>query len=46
MNDLKIKMCKMEENLDEADAYQRKDIIIFSGNSIPVVTVGENCPTS
>ena len=44
VNDLKIKVCKMEDNLDEADAYQRKDTIIFSGNSIPVVTVGENCP--
>ena len=36
VNYLKIKIYKMEENLDEADAYERKDTINFSGSSITV----------
>ena len=31
----------LKDNLDSADAYERRDAIIISGNDIPVVTNGE-----
>ena len=31
----------MEEKIDDADAYERRDTIILSGNDVPSVTHGE-----
>ena len=35
-------LAKMKENIDEGDAYERRDTILLSGNSIPVFSQGEN----
>ena len=39
------RMRQMEKLADDADAYQRRDILIFSGSAIPEVTNMENCTT-
>ena len=38
---LKQKVNKMEEKLDEADAYERRDTVILSGQDLPTATDGE-----
>ena len=43
VNTLKTKMSALEEKIEDADAYERKDTVIFSGESLPDVTAGENC---
>ena len=40
---LKDKVKKMDKLADEADAYERRDTLIFSGPAIPEVSSGENC---
>jgi hypothetical protein len=40
---LKLKVSGMEEKVDDADAYERRDTLIFSGSSVPLVTEDENC---
>ena len=40
---LKTKLHRMEEKVEDADAYERRDTLIFSGEAIPVVTDGEVC---
>ena len=39
------KVKEMERLVDDADAYQRRDTLIFSGSAIPEVTSMENCTT-
>ena len=34
---------KLEERLEDADAYERRETLIFSGQGTPDVTAGENC---
>ena len=34
VNRLKVNMRRMEDSLDEADAYERRDTLILSGNWI------------
>ena len=41
MNQLRIKLGRMEEKIDDADAYERSDTIILSGNDVPSATQGE-----
>lgn len=33
----------MEEKIDDADAYERRDTVIVSGKAVPTVTDGESC---
>ena len=40
---LNDKVNKLEEKVDETEAYERRDSLIFSGDAIPPFTVGENC---
>ena len=40
---LKSHVSKLEACVDDADAYGRRDIIIFSGNTIPLCNNGELC---
>lgn len=40
---LKSKVDKLEEQIDDADAYERRDTILISGPDLPVSTPGENC---
>ena len=40
---LKKKINKLEEKTDDAEAYERKDVLVFSGEGIPSVEIGENC---
>lgn len=40
---LKTSYSRLEERIDDADAYERRDTILISGSAIPSVTVGENC---
>ena len=42
---LKEQMSKVRETIDENDAYERRDTVILSGNSIPIFSQGEN-PTN
>ena len=41
VNRLKVNMRRMEDSLDEADAYERRDTLILSGKDIPPAVVGE-----
>ena len=41
---LKTTVSKLEEKLDDADAYERRDTLIFSGPGIPAAQIGENSP--
>ena len=41
----KEKINKLEEKIDDAEAYERKDALVFSGEGIPSVEPGENCTT-
>ena len=34
---------RLEEKLDDSDAYERKDCIVFSGDDVPSAGLGENC---
>ena len=43
--DMKLKITKLENLVDESDAYERRDTLIFSGPSVPVVSQDENCST-
>ena len=45
VNKLNDKVNKLEEKVEEAEAYERKDSLIFSGEEIPPATPGENCTT-
>jgi hypothetical protein len=40
---LKGSVVKLEERIDDADAYERRDTLLFSGDDIPTVSEGENC---
>ena len=40
---LKKKVEKLENLLDESDAYERRDTLIFSGPAVPAVSRDENC---
>ena len=42
---LKEKVTQIERLADDADAYERRDTIIFSGPAIPEVSNRENCTT-
>ena len=40
---LNTRIRKLEDKLDEADAYQRRETVILSGKDIPAATPNENC---
>jgi len=40
---LKSKVCALEESSDDADAYEKRDFLLFSGRCIPNAVAGENC---
>ena len=40
---LKTTISKLEVKIDDADAYERRDTLIISGEDVPLVTAGENC---
>ena len=40
---LKNHVFKLENLIDESDAYERRDSLVFSGPGIPVVSQHENC---
>ena len=41
VNQHRIKLGRMEEKIDDADAYERRDTIILSGSDVPSATHGE-----
>ena len=43
VNSLRVKMCKVEEKIDSAEAYERRDTVVFSGSGVPRSVGGENC---
>ena len=43
VNFLKNRVIKLEDQLDDNDAYERKDTLIFSGASVPIVKEDEDC---
>ena len=43
INSLESTIEKLETNLDETSQYKRRETIIVSGPSIPIVSSGENC---
>ena len=44
-SELRQKIEKLENKIDESDAYERKDTVIISGKAIPPVDKNENCAT-
>ena len=40
---LKEEVSRLNDLVDESDAYERKNSLIISGSSLPVSTRGENC---
>ena len=40
--DLKRKVVALENKIDDTEAYERRDTLIFSGGDLPPVTEGEN----
>ena len=40
---LKDRVSKLEERVEDSEAYERKDTLIISGANIPPVIPGENC---
>ena len=43
MNKLRIKVNKLEEKVDDAEAYERRDTLVFSGEAIPQASDDDNC---
>ena len=43
VNNLRKELNTVKLMVDDADAYERKDTIIISGDQVPLVTQGENC---
>ena len=50
VDDLKVQVVslekhvkKLEDEVDSANAYERRDVVIFSGKGLPACTQGENC---
>ena len=39
--DLQAEIHKLKENVDDGDAYERRDTVIFSGEELPLVSAGE-----
>ena len=39
---LKHGMIKLDKKLNDAEAYERRDVLVVSGSAVPVVTQGEN----
>ena len=39
---LRATVSKLEEQIDNNEAYERRDCLVFSGNSIPTYSTGEN----
>lgn len=44
VNSLKMKLSKVDERVDDADAYERRDTLIFSGSGVPLSRDQESCP--
>ena len=40
---LRSRVNKLEEKVDDAEAYERRDTLVFSGEAIPQVSDDENC---
>ena len=43
VSSLKTIVHKLEDQLDDNDAYERRDTLIFSGSSLPTANENENC---
>ena len=39
------KVSKLEDLIDDADQYERRDCLVLSGPALPTVSTGENCST-
>lgn len=40
---LRGRVGKLEERVEDAEAYERRDTLVMSGKSVPPVVAGENC---
>ena len=45
IEDLRRKVSKLEEKIDDAKAYERRDVLVFSSGAVPAVEAGETCTT-
>ena len=43
LQDVRRTVRKLEDSIDDQNAYERRDTIIISGSHIPKATTGENC---
>ena len=43
VSSLQTEIIKIKETIDDENAYERRDTVIFSGNSIPESSSGEDC---
>ena len=42
-SNLKLRLAKLENLMDDEDAYVRRECLILSGPAVPLVSQGENC---
>lgn len=40
---LEERVSRMEEKVDDANAYERRDTMVFSGDGVPSLRESENC---
>lgn len=40
---LRSRVTRLEERVEDEDAYERRDCLVFSGEAVPIVETGENC---
>lgn len=43
VTDLRRDVVRLEERIDDGDAYERRDTVVLSGDALPPVTSGEIC---
>ena len=43
MKSLQVKTSKLHENIDENEAYERRDCLVVSGAALPSFSTGEIC---
>ena len=41
---LKQQVSKLEQKIEDNDSYERRDIFVLSGTSLPHISNRENCP--
>ena len=43
LNSVRTRLAQLEDRHDDAEAYERRDTLIISGDGVPEASLGENC---